>query len=93
MRSSKHFWGFPWIMGRRRAKIRMANKLIQRALLACAAAVDSDSFCLLEFPEDLGKRDAHTPAFLWQVEALRKLAKRQERKDLLSIRNGSARRI
>ena len=54
MRSAKYPWGFPWILGRRRSKLRQANRLIKKATLACAAGDEAGTPYVLEFPEDLG---------------------------------------
>ena len=74
MRSSKFPWGFPWIMGKRRSKLRQANRLGKRAIQTCAMAFDHGIPYLLEFPEDLGSSRGHLPASIWQLSVVKSLA-------------------
>ena len=74
MRSAKHPWGFPWIMGRRRSKLRTANRLVKKAILACAAGDEVGTLYVLEFPEDLGVKQGRHPASIWQLACTKNLA-------------------
>ena len=74
MRSSKYPWGFPWILGKRRSKLRQANRLVKKAILACAAGAEVGTPYVLEFPEDLGSKQGRRQASIWQLACTKKLA-------------------
>ena len=74
MRSAKYPWGSPWILGKRRSKLRQANRLIKKAILACAAGGEVGTPYVLEFPEDLGLKQGRRPASIWQLACTKSLA-------------------
>ena len=51
-----------------------ANVLADYAIQAMALAEAKGKFCLLEFPEDLGRTPRGTPASIWQDPSLKQLA-------------------
>ena len=76
VRSREFPFGFPWLKAELKEKADLGTTLVMRCIEALELA-PGETVCLWEHPEDLGRARNGTPASMWQLEALRKVAKKR----------------
>ena len=86
LRSAEYPEGFPWLTGDRAAKAAEGTLLLERAKILLGDALDLKIPCLFEFPEDLGRRPAGTPASPFQDGAFRKRVEKAGGKTTVAFR-------
>jgi hypothetical protein len=85
LRSATYPRGFPWLSNRDKAKVALANDLVDFSfsMMEAVEEVRKSRFCggLLEHPEDLGQVKAHDPftrpASIWQDARPRDLVRKK----------------
>ena len=76
VRSREFPFGFPWLKGDLKEKAELGTLLVMRCIETLEIA-PAKTVCLWEHPEDLGRSRNGTPASVWQLEALRAVAKKR----------------
>jgi hypothetical protein len=76
VRSREFPFGFPWLKGDLKEKAELGTLLVMRCIETLEVA-PAKTVCLWEHPEDLGRSRNGTPASVWQLEALRAVAKKR----------------
>jgi hypothetical protein len=74
LRSKEYPFGYPWLFGKQREAVVLANSFIDKMFEICELAHSVGSAFLCEHPEDLGKLpDLCTPASIWALDRMRTL--------------------
>ena len=76
VRSREFPFGFPWLKGELKEKADLGTWLVMRCVETLEVA-PPNAICLWEHPEDLGRARNGTPASVWQLDALRKVARQR----------------
>eukprot|EP00435_Cladocopium_sp_Y103_P020454 s3417_g5.t1 len=76
VRSREYPFGFPWLTGELREKAELGTLLVMRCIETLEVA-PTTTVCVWEHPEDLGRARNGTPAGVWQLPELRKVARRR----------------
>lgn len=75
VRSKLYPYGFPWLTGKLKKEVELANSFVEQTIEACRAASLAQSAYFIEHPEDLGATvDNQQPASIFALEELHKLA-------------------
>jgi hypothetical protein len=84
VRSREFPFGFPWLKGDLKEKAELGTLLVMRCIETLEIA-PAKTVCLWEHPEDLGRSRNGTPASVWQLEALRAVAKKRGMESIVFI--------
>ena len=76
LRSKEHPHGLPHLNQKQIRKVELADKLIENTIQLAHASFESGVPFIIEHPENLGSTPKGTPASIWDLDEIRKLASR-----------------